>query len=256
MSIFKNIFNKNIASISADILSLSQENLPKHVACIMDGNGRWAKKRGLPRSAGHRQGVEVVKNIVRMSSDLGIKALTLYAFSTENWKRPKSEVSVLMDLLVEYLRNEINELHKNNVKLNILGDASRLPKKVIDEIEVSKEKTKNNTGMILNIALNYGSRAEIIRAVKAIASNVQSGNILIDDISEDMISSHLDTHGQPEPDLLIRTSGEQRLSNFLLYQLAYSEMIFLDCYWPDFSNAEYQKALNLYLKRQRRFGGV
>jgi undecaprenyl diphosphate synthase len=239
-----------------DYGSLSALDLPKHVACIMDGNGRWAKKRGLPRSAGHRQGVERVKDIVRMSSDIGIEVLTLYAFSTENWKRPKAEVGVLMGLLIEYLKNEIEELHKNNVKLLIVGDSSKLPKKVIEEIEKSREKTKNNTGMILNIALNYGSRAEIVAAVKKISLKVSENKITVDDIDENMISAHLDTAGQPDPDLLIRTSGEQRLSNYLLYQLAYAEMIFLECFWPDFTNAEFEKALRIYLKRQRRFGGV
>ncbi len=256
LSILNKLFIKTSNDESVDYDSLMNLKLPKHVACIMDGNGRWAKKRGLPRSAGHRQGVEIVKSIVRMSSDIGIKSLTLYAFSTENWKRPKSEVSILMDLLVEYLRNEIEELHQNNVKLLILGDSSKLPSKVRAEIESSKEKTGSNTGMTLNIALNYGSRSEIVSAVKSIASKVDGGEISIDDIDEDMISNNLDTYGQPDPDLLIRTSGEQRLSNFLLYQLAYSEMIFLDCFWPDLSNEEYAKALTLYAKRQRRFGGV
>jgi len=256
LSIIKKIFFNRKNTEQVDLTDLDFDAVPKHVACIMDGNGRWAKEKGLIRSAGHREGVERVKDIVRMSSDIGIKVLTLYAFSTENWKRPKAEVGVLMNLLIEYLRAEIKELHKNNVKLLTIGDISRLPEKAIDEIMASKKKTENNTGMQLNIALNYGSRVEIVNAVKNIASKVKMGSVEIADIDEVMISNHLDTSTQPDPDLVIRTSGENRVSNFLLYQIAYSEFVFLDLYWPDLTCEEYKKALVIYQNRQRRYGGI
>lgn len=256
MSIIKKIFFNKERDEKVDLSDILFDAMPKHVACIMDGNGRWAKEKGLLRAAGHREGVERVKDIVRMSSDLKIKVLTLYAFSTENWKRPKAEVGLLMNLLIEYLRGEINELHKNNVKLLTIGDISKLPKQAILEIEESKKKTENNDGMILNIALNYGSRSEIVNAVKNIVSDVNNGLIKKDNIDEETISSYLDTKGQPDPDLLIRTSGEQRISNFLLYQLAYSEFVFLDLFWPDFTCSEYKKALLIYQNRKRRFGGI
>ena len=256
MSIVKKIFFNKKKNEQMDLTDIDLNSMPLHVACIMDGNGRWAKEKGLLRSSGHREGVERVKDIVRLSSDIGIKILTLYAFSTENWKRPKAEVGLLMNLLIEYLRAEINELHKNNVKLLTIGDVSKLPKQVIDQIDESKKMTKNNTGMILNIALNYGSRAEITSAVKKIASDAVKNKISIKNIDEKTISSYLDTAGQHDPDLLIRTSGEQRISNFLLYQIAYSEFIFLDIFWPDFTCEEYKKALLIYQNRQRRFGGI
>ncbi len=245
--------NKGDRQVYAD---LKLAVTPVHVACIMDGNGRWAKAKGLPRAAGHREGMERVKDIVRMSSDIGIQVLTLYAFSTENWKRPKSEVGVLMNLLVEYLRSELDELHKENVKLFTLGDISRLPEMALKEVEAAKEKTKNNTGMILNIALNYGSRLEITQAVQKIASQVKNGKIKAEDISETTVSDYLYTAGQPDPDLVIRTSGEERISNFLLYQIAYAEFIFVKEAWPDFTFDRYRDALMIYQNRHRRFGGL
>ena len=256
MSILRRMINRKTKKSQTDFADLNLSAVPVHVACIMDGNGRWARRRGLPRSAGHREGVERVKDIVRMSSDIGIKHLTLYAFSTENWKRPKSEVSILMNLLIEYLRSEIEELHQNGVILRTIGDISKLPEKVKREIAASREKTKSNTGMTLNIALNYGSRAEIIGAVRAIAEKAKNKDIDIDRIDEQMISDHLYTAGQPDPDLVIRTSGESRISNFLLYQIAYAELLFLDIFWPDLTCEEYKKALITYQNRNRRYGGL
>ena len=212
------------------------QRMPKHVAIIMDGNGRWAKQRGKMRTTGHRAGMERMVNIVRVSSDIGVDVLTLYAFSTENWKRPRPEVDALFSLLVEYIRKEIDELHKNRVKLVVMGDYHKLPPTAVMEVQRGMEMTKNNTGMILNIALNYGSRAEILRAVQHIADRVAKGELAREDIEETTIQNELYTAELPEPDLLIRTSGEQRLSNFMLWQLAYTEFVFTDQHWPDFTN--------------------
>lgn len=231
---------------------MDKERLPLHVAVIMDGNGRWAKKKSLPRSAGHRAGVERVRTIIRMSSDIGLKHLTLYAFSTENWKRPKDEVGTLMKLLLEYLRQELDELNEKNVRIMVLGDISVLPKEVAAEIERAIKTTKNNTGLTVNMAINYGARQEIVRAFK---SAVNEG-VKEDDINEQYVSNLLYTTGQPDPDLMIRTSGEERISNFLLFQLAYSEFYFTEVLWPDFDEAQYAKALNMFAGRSRRFGGV
>ncbi len=236
--------------------ALDTENLPAHVAIIMDGNGRWAKKRMLPRAAGHRAGMLNVKKIIRASSDIGIKHLTMYAFSTENWKRPKDEVGVLMNLLIEFLTKELQEMHERNVIFRTIGDISILPAAVIEVLENATKKTAANTGMTLNIALNYGSRLEICSAVRSIARGVAAGEISADDIDEKLISDRLDTAGQPDPDLMIRTSGEERLSNFLLYQLAYAEFYFTPVFWPDFDEAEYEKSLIEYQNRQRRYGGL
>lgn len=241
---------------SANLSELDLGNLPVHVAIIMDGNGRWAKKRFLPRAAGHRAGMYKVKTIIRMSSDIGIKHLTLYAFSTENWKRPKEEVGALMNLLIEFLQKELDEMHERGVIFRTIGDISRLPQAVIDVLENATEKTKNNTGLTLNIALNYGSRSEIKNAVIKIADKVKNGEIVPEEITEQMISEHLDTCGQPDPDFMIRTSGEERLSNYLLYQLAYAEFYFTPVFWPDFDEVEYEKALIEYQNRQRRYGGL
>ena len=232
------------------------EKLPEHVAIIMDGNGRWARKRLLPRSAGHRAGVEALRNIIRMSSHIGIKYLTLYAFSTENWKRPKDEVNILMKLLVEFLYNEIDELDKENVRITFMGDIKKFPDECITAIDYALKRTKANEGLTVCIALNYGSRLEIKNALKEIAELYKQGEISIDDITDEMISSHLDTSHMPDPDLIIRTSGEQRLSNFMLYQASYSEFYFTGIHWPDFGKAEYAKALNEYAGRKRRYGDV
>ncbi len=256
LGIIETLLKKQNKGDRKDYTNLKLAVTPCHVACIMDGNGRWAKAKGLPRAAGHREGMERVKDIVRMSSDIGIQVLTLYAFSTENWKRPKNEVGLLMNLLVEYLRSELDELHKENVKLLTLGDISRLPESALAEVVAAKEKTKNNTGMILNIALNYGSRLEISEAAKKIAEEVKAGELRIEDIDESTISEHLYTAGQPDPDLVIRTSGEERISNFLLYQIAYAEFIFVKESWPDFTFERYREALLIYQNRHRRFGGL
>lgn len=238
------------------IYELDPEKIPAHVGIIMDGNGRWAKKRGMPRVFGHRAGMENVKKIIRHSSDLGVKVLTLYAFSTENWKRPFEEVSAIMGLLVEYLVKELDEMHKNGVVVRTIGDISKLPENAKKCLFDSMEKTKNNEGLILNLALNYGSRAEILRAVQKISGEVKEGKINPEDITEEMISKNLDTGTVPDPDFIIRTSGEERISNFLLWQIAYSEFYFTDVFWPDFDEKEYEKALLEYQNRKRRYGGI
>jgi undecaprenyl diphosphate synthase len=231
---------------------IDKEKLPAHVAVIMDGNGRWAKRRGLPRSAGHRAGVERVRTIIRMSSDIGIRYLTLYAFSTENWKRPTDEVNTLMSLLVEYLVKELPELHEKRVRIRTLGDISALPEKVLMEIERAVATTKDNTGLTVNMAINYGGRQELVAAVQqALKDGVKP-----EQVDEAWISSALYTADEPDPDLMIRTSGETRISNFLLYQLAYAELYFTDIYWPDFDETAYAKALAVFAERDRRFGGV
>lgn len=246
--------NKGMSESSEIKLDLSTEKLPKHVAFIMDGNGRWATKRFLPRLAGHNAGVEQLREIIRYSSDIGISHVTFYAFSTENWNRPKSEVNGLMNLLVSFLKKEIEQLHKNNVKIAILGDISELPEKPRVAVVKAIEKTSKNTGLTCSIALNYGSRDEILRATKEVAKAVLNGDIDLDDIDSDLFESKLYTSGMPDPDLMIRTSGELRLSNYLLWQLAYTEFYFTDAFWPDFNKEEYIKALTEYQGRKRRYG--
>lgn len=219
------------------------ENMPTHIAIIMDGNGRWAKSRFLPRTAGHKAGVETIRKVVKEADRLGIKYLTLYAFSTENWKRPKLEVDALMNLLVTYLKNEIDELHKNNVKLTAVGDFEKLPEACVKELHSAMDKTKDNTGVHLNLALNYGGRNDIREAVVEIAKEYKEGKISLEDITEERIKKHLSTGEIPDPDLVIRTSGEQRLSNFLLWDIAYSEFYYTDIHWPDFDGEELEKAI-------------
>lgn len=225
-------------------------NLPAHVAIIMDGNGRWAKKKLLPRNLGHTNGVKTAKNIVELARSINIKVLTLYAFSTENWKRPAEEISGLMWLLKKYLKSELATMQKNNISFRVIGDISKFPEDIINEIKNVCEKTKNNDAMIFNFALNYGSRQEILRAVKNIIDKK------INNPTEQDISDNLYTAGQPDPDLLIRTSGEMRISNFLLWQIAYSEIYITDVLWPDFSDEEFYKAIIAYQQRERRFGGI
>lgn len=231
-------------------------NIPTHIAIIMDGNGRWAKQRFLPRTIGHKAGVEAIRDVVKECSTLGVKHLTLYAFSTENWKRPKVEVEALMGLLVTYLSKEVRELHQNNVRINTIGDISQLPQKAVDALNESIELTKDNKGLTLNLALNYGSRNDIKNAIIDIAKNYKNGKISIEDIGEELIANYLSTKSIPDPDLIIRTSGEQRISNFLLWEMAYSEFYFTDVYWPDFSKEELRKAIYTYQNRDRRFGGL
>lgn len=235
---------------------IDSNRLPKHIAIIMDGNGRWASKRALPRVFGHKAGMEALREVVKACSDIGIKILTVYAFSTENWNRPTDEVSYLMNLLIEYMRKEINELNKNNVKIKILGDISGLPKVTREEVEKAASLTENNVGIQFNIALNYGSRAEIINACKKIADEFKEGKISREEITEDLISEYLFTKGDIDPDLIIRTSGEMRLSNFLLWQSAYSELVFVEEMWPDFNKKHLEKAILEYQSRDRRFGLV
>jgi undecaprenyl diphosphate synthase len=228
--------------------------IPVHLAIIMDGNGRWARKKGLPRVAGHHRGVETVRKVVKLSAELGIKYLTLYTFSTENWKRPKDEVSTLMRLIVKSLQNETDELNANNVRLRMIGDFSHLPEVVQNELKQAVEKTKNNTGLNLNLALSYSGRWEIIEAVKEIAREYAEGEITLDDFNEELFSSHLQTRDFPDPDLLIRSGGELRVSNYLLWQIAYSEIYVTKTLWPDFRYKNLLLAIEDYQKRERRFG--
>ena len=229
-------------------------NVPQHIAIILDGNGRWAKAKKLSRSAGHRAGVDRLRGIIRVSSDLGITSLTLYAFSTENWKRPSDEVGTLMALLIEYFTKEIDELFSNNVRIRIIGAYEEFAPTVRNVIERAMKRTENNTGLNLNIALNYGSRAEILRAANlAMRQALAEGK---SEITADMLEQNLYTAGQPEVDLVIRTSGEHRFSNFLLYQISYAEFVFPEEYWPDFSDEAYLEALRVYQSRSRRFGGL
>jgi undecaprenyl diphosphate synthase len=228
--------------------------LPRHVGIIMDGNGRWAKQHGLSVSRGHRQGTETLREIIRHTDDLGIGALSLYAFSTENWNRSPEEVAALMQLMLEFFASEIEELERKNVRILILGDKSGLPEKQRETLTEAEQRTEKNTGLRLNIAINYGGRAELVKATREIAALVQTGEIRAEEITEQTIADHLYTRGQPDVDLLIRTSGEQRLSNFLLYQNAYAEFVFPTVLWPDFTVHDYDEALDAYAHRDRRFG--
>ncbi len=251
MDIFK--FKKDTTK---EKIQIDMERIPAHIAIIMDGNGRWAKQRKLPRTMGHRAGMKNIKMMVEESSNLGVKYLTLYAFSTENWKRSKEEVGALMDLVVEFINKEFEELHRNNVKLNSIGDISKLPEKSRAAVENAMYKTRNNTGLTLNIALNYGGRDEIIKGVKEIAKEVLEGKLQVDNIDDKIISDHLYTSGMPDPDIVIRPSGELRLSNYLLWQSAYSEFWFSNINWPDFTKEDLRRAISDFQKRDRRFGGV
>jgi undecaprenyl diphosphate synthase len=230
--------------------------IPAHIAIIMDGNGRWAKRRGLPRVAGHKKGVDTVRDIVEACAQIGVKYLTLYTFSTENWNRPKDEVSTLMRLLLSSLKSRLSELHKNDVKLTSIGDLSSLPVEVQKQLKTDIEKTRNNKRMTLNLALSYSGRWELIEAVKSITKQVETGSLKPEDISEKLISNSLTTKELPDPDLLIRTSGEFRVSNFLLWQIAYTEFVILDVFWPDFTRGHLYKAIEEYRSRERRFGKV
>ena len=229
---------------------------PEHIAIILDGNGRWAKSKGMPRNYGHTVGAKNVENICKAANDLGVKYLTLYAFSTENWNRPESEVAALMRLLESYLKNCIKTANKNNMRVRVIGEISRLSENFQEKIRNLEEVSSVNTGLNLTIAINYGSRDEMIRAVKHMIADHDAGKLLADDIDADTFSSYLDTRGLPDPDLLIRTSGEQRLSNYLLWQLEYAEFYFTEVPWPAFDKNELKKAIDAYNKRDRRFGGL
>ena len=235
---------------------MEERKVPRHVAIILDGNGRWAKKRMLPRNAGHAAGSKNVEKICAAAWDMGIEYVTMYAFSTENLSRPKEEVDALMKLLHSYLKDCLKTSKKNNMQVRVIGDISKLDKDLQERIIELERVSAENTGLHFQVALNYGSRDEIKRSIISIANEVKEGSLLPEDITEDIISSHLDTSGIPDPDLMIRTSGEQRLSNYLLWQLAYAEFYFPDVLWPDFSNKDLQKAVEFYQSRDRRFGGV
>ncbi|EKT59326.1 polyprenyl diphosphate synthase [Providencia rettgeri] len=236
--------------------NLSDSMMPKHVAIIMDGNGRWAKQRGKLRISGHKAGVESVRNSVRFAVKNKISSLTLYAFSSENWRRPEKEVSSLMELFVFALDNEVKNLHKNNVKLKVIGDISRFSERLRKRIDKAEALTQNNTGLKLNIAANYGGRWDISNSVKQVFAKVQSGELSIDDINEENINDHICMHDQENVDLVIRTGGEHRISNFLLWQVAYAEFYFTNVLWPDFDEMVFQSAVDAFSKRERRYGGA
>lgn len=263
--IFKQFFdfwskknNKKNIVVEADKLvnEIDRKKLPLHIAIIMDGNGRWATKRGLPRTYGHRAGVESLRDIVRICSDLGIRILTVYAFSTENWKRPRDEVNFLMNLLVEYLNRELEELYKNGVRINHLGSLQNLPPAVLKALQTGVERTRDNKGLTLNVALNYGGRQEIVDAVKSVVADVIEGRLSPDSIEEKTISERLYTAGQSDPDLLIRLAGDFRVSNFLLWQFAYTEFYISPVMWPDFRRIDLLNAILDFQRRERRFGGL
>ncbi|MGZ3339521.1 MAG: isoprenyl transferase [Reyranella sp.] len=229
---------------------------PNHVAIIMDGNGRWAKARGLPRVAGHRRGADAVRRVVRGAGELGIPVLTLFAFSTENWTRPADEVNDLMGLLRHYLRNELDELRKNGARLRVIGNREGLASDIVRDISDAENMTRGNSRIDVNICINYGARAEILQAIRSLARKVAAGELSADRIDEDCFESELLTSGVPDPDLLIRTSGEQRISNFMLWQCAYAELVFVDTLWPDFGKEHLEQAIAEFRRRERRYGGV
>jgi undecaprenyl diphosphate synthase len=237
-------------------IKAGEKDLPQHIAIVMDGNGRWAKKRGLPRTAGHHAGMEALKRIVGAAGEIGIKVLTVYAFSTENWRRPQPEVEFLMRLPNEYLKTELAELNKNNIKLRFMGEMEGLPVHTRQAVTQALAETAGNTGMILNFALNYGSRAELVSAVRQIARQASDGLLRAEEIDDAAIEKYLYTAGLPDPDLFIRPSGESRLSNFLLWQVAYTELWFSDVYWPDFDKTHLLEAIDAYQNRDRRYGGI
>lgn len=237
-------------------LSLKDYIIPNHIAIIMDGNGRWAKERGKKRTIGHREGSNVLKKICSYADEIGVKYITVYAFSTENWKRPKEEVLFLINLLRQYLKDSIKNSKKDNMRVRVIGDKTGLPKDVLNSIESLEKESKDHTGLNLQIALNYGSRNEIIRGIKKLVNDINNNEINIEEIDEKCFSSYLDTKDLPDPDLMIRTSGELRLSNFLLWQMAYCEFYFTNKYWPDFNKVDLLDAIKEYNKKERRFGGL
>ena len=234
----------------------SGRDIPHHVAIIMDGNGRWAAQRGLPRGEGHRRGVEAVRKTVRGATELGIGILTIFSFSSENWSRPRSEILDLMALLRRFIRNDLADLHRNNVRVRVIGERESLEPDIARLLEEAESLTRANTGLVLVVAFNYGARQEIARAVRRLAEDVEAGRLRPEAITEDLLASRLDTSDLPDPDLVIRTSGEQRLSNFLLWQAAYSELVFVPVFWPDFDRATLEGAIAEYRTRERRFGGL
>ena len=257
---FNTLFLKPVrsmpAKVSMNVDGLDMDNIPQHVAIIMDGNGRWAKARGKIRTQGHKVGAETLKTIVRAADTLGIKAITAYAFSTENWKRPVTEVHFIMELLSRYLTSEIEEFKENNVQVRFMGSREGLPDIVIEKMDHAIEETKNDTGIILNLAINYGGQAEILHAVKSIAQQVADGTLKVEDIDAPVFENNLYSKGLPAPDLLIRTGGDLRVSNFLLWQIAYSEIWTTQVFWPDFTPDMLVEAIKVYQKRERRYGGL
>ncbi len=234
--------------------STATENIPQHVAIIMDGNGRWAQQRGEHRIAGHQNGVQPIRDVVETAAKVGVRYLTLYAFSTENWGRPKEEVDALMSLLVDAIKSEVERLHRNNVRMNVIGDVKSLPQEVQQKLADACALTANNTGLTLTLALSYSARWEIVNAAKQCAADVANGKLHPDNISDEVFERYLSTAGMPDPELLIRTSGEQRISNFLLWQLAYAELYFTEVLWPDFGEKDFMLAIADYQRRERRFG--
>lgn len=256
---FKGLFQtrKNTMSDAAlDLSGIDLNNIPQHIAIIMDGNGRWAKAQGKIRTYGHQAGAETLKKIVRAADKIGIKVISAYAFSTENWKRPVTEVNFIMELLSRYLTNEIDEFKENNVQVRFIGSQEGLPEIVKQKMAHAVAETKDNTGIILNLAINYGGQAEILHAVKNIAQEAANGNIAVDEITNEVFEQHLYTKGLPAPDLLIRPGGDLRISNFLLWQIAYAEIWTTDVYWPDFSEEHLLQAIRAFQGRERRFGGL
>lgn len=249
-SSYKDLNEKELLEI------IDRQNLPGHIAIIMDGNGRWAQKRGLPRSLGHQAGVEALKDTIKLCCDLKIKVLTVYGFSTENWKRPPEEINSIMNLVVDYLNNEIKELCRKGVRVNPIGGLGGLPEKVRETLSMAVRQSRDNSGLIFNVALNYGGRQELTDAVCAIASSVAAGRIKVGQINTSTVADHLYTAGLPDPDLIIRTSGVSRISNFLLWQSAYSEIYITDVLWPDFKQRHLLRALAVYQQRERRYGGL
>ncbi|EEX50931.1 polyprenyl diphosphate synthase [Pasteurella dagmatis] len=237
------------------MVELNPNNIPQHIAIIMDGNGRWAKQKGKMRIFGHKNGINAVRDAVAYARKVGVKVLTLYAFSSENWNRPEQEVSALMNLFMQALDLEVKKLHKNNIRLNILGDITGFSEKLQQKIIQAEKLTENNTALTLNIAANYGGCWDIVQAAKQLAEQVKDNQIAVSDITPELFQQHLVTKSQPQVDLLIRTSGEQRISNFLLWQLAYAELYFTDVLWPDFNESEFERAILVYQQRHRRFGG-
>lgn len=256
---FKGLFQtrKNTMSDAAlDLSGIDLNNIPQHIAIIMDGNGRWAKAQGKIRTYGHQAGAETLKKIVRAADKIGIKVISAYAFSTENWKRPVTEVNFIMELLSRYLTNEIDEFKENNVQVRFIGSQEGLPEIVKQKMAHAVAETKDNTGIILNLAINYGGQAEILHAVKSIAQKAANGNIAVDEITNEVFEQYLYTKGLPAPDLLIRPGGDLRISNFLLWQIAYAEIWTTDVYWPDFSEEHLLQAIRAFQGRERRFGGL
>lgn len=253
---FKKFFQKAPNNIVVDTTDLDMNNIPQHIAIIMDGNGRWAKAQGKVRTYGHKAGAEVLKTIVRAADKIGVKVLTVYAFSTENWKRPLEEVNFIMDLLCLYLTKEIDEFNANNVQVRFIGTRVGMSAKVLEKMDYALESTKDNTGIILNIAVNYGSQLEIVEAVRKIAAKAAAGEISAAKIDEATIENNLYTAGLPAPDLLIRPGGDVRISNFLLWQIAYAEIYYTKTYWPDFKPEDLVDAIRVFQGRERRFGGL